>query len=161
MQCPFHNEKTASLKIYEGGRGWTCFGCGQSGDEISFVQKLFNLSFPDALKKIDADFNLNIFTNKTFEELRQARHREQALKAKAEKEKREREKAESEYWAIFKEWKRLHDNRKLYEPKSYNEDLHPLFVETLQKLAYQEYLLDVAENRRWENERGNHKADAS
>lgn len=59
--CPFHaGDRDASLKIYPGGRGWHCFGCGEGGDIISFVQKLFNLDFMGALHKLNDDFRLNL-----------------------------------------------------------------------------------------------------
>lgn len=59
--CPFHTgDRDASLKIYSGGRGWYCFGCGEGGDVISFVQKLFNLDFIGAVKRLNDDFNLNL-----------------------------------------------------------------------------------------------------
>jgi DNA primase len=139
--CPFHNEKTASFKVYDGDRGYYCFGCGESGDVITFVQKLFNLSFPEALRKIDTDFGLNIYGDHTFEDIRRSHYQQMAVKAKKERAKREKEALNNEYWKAFDEWKRLDDNRRIYKPKSPDEDLHPLFVESLQKLEYQIFIL--------------------
>lgn len=146
MCCPFHNEKTPSMKIFE--KDYHCFGCGEHGDVITFVQKLFNLSFQEALKKIDVDFVLNLYSDKTFEELRKSHYQTKQLQAKREREKAEREQSNMEYWAAFDEWKRLEDNKQKFAPKTPDEEWHPLFVEALQKLAYQEYLLDMAEIRR-------------
>lgn len=148
--CPFHNEKTPSMKIYK--KDYHCFGCQENGDVITFVQKLFGLSFQDTLRKIDADFGLNIYGDHSFEELRRSHYQQQALQAKREREKREKQKAEDDYWKAFDEWKRLDDNRRIYRPKSPDEELHPLFVESLQKLDYQKYVLDCAETevRRYE-----------
>jgi len=56
MKCPFHNEKTPSLKIYPEGKGFYCFGCGAGGSVIDFVMKLFSLDFHEALKRINNDF---------------------------------------------------------------------------------------------------------
>ena len=144
--CPFHNEKTPSMKVFE--KDFHCFGCGEHGDVITFVQKLFNLSFQETLKKIDIDFGLNLYGYKTFEELRKSHYQTKQLQAKREREKAEKENADMEYWAAFDEWKRLYDNKRNYSPKTPDEEWHPLFVEALQKLAYQEYLLDCAEERR-------------
>ena len=60
--CPFHAEKTPSMKIYD--NGFKCYGCGEGGDMFVFVQKLFNLENPlDAAKKINNDFGLNVEFN--------------------------------------------------------------------------------------------------
>lgn len=146
MCCPFHNEKTPSMKIFD--KDYHCFGCGANGDVISFVQQLFSLSFPDTLKKIDIDFGLNLYGEHTFEDLRKSHYRQKQIQAERERKKREKEQTDNEYWAVFDEWKRLDDNKRKYAPKTPDEELHPLFVEALQKLAYQEYLLDCAEERR-------------
>lgn len=59
IQCPFHSEKTASLGVYENGRRWKCFGCGAGGDVISFAQRLFGLSFAQAMTRLECDFGLD------------------------------------------------------------------------------------------------------
>lgn len=48
--CPFHNEKTASFAVNEGKQFFHCFGCKESGNAISFVKKIENVEFYDALK---------------------------------------------------------------------------------------------------------------
>ena len=58
ISCPFHSERTASLGIYDEGRRWKCFGCGAGGDIISFVQRLFVLSFAQAVTRLESDFGL-------------------------------------------------------------------------------------------------------
>lgn len=58
--CPFHHEKTPSLKIYSNGRGWTCFGCHAGGTLIDFVSKLFELSITETIARIDSDFALGL-----------------------------------------------------------------------------------------------------
>lgn len=52
INCPFHKEKTPSCCLYPDGQGWYCYGCGQGGDAISFVQNLNNLGFIEAVKYI-------------------------------------------------------------------------------------------------------------
>ena len=48
--CPFHDERTPSFHVRPGPGLWHCFGCGEGGDTISFVQKLNHLSFVEAVQ---------------------------------------------------------------------------------------------------------------
>jgi DNA primase len=50
--CPFHNEKTASFSVHATRQFYHCFGCGASGDVFSFVQKIENVTFPEAVRAI-------------------------------------------------------------------------------------------------------------
>lgn len=161
INCPFHTEKTPSFKINLDDNSFHCFGCGIHGDIITFVQKLFDLPFNEALIKIDNDFNLNIYGDKTFAQMRVMHYKQKSFNAKRERLKREKELKKQEYWQIFDEWKRLDDNKKKYAPATEDEDLHPLFVEALQKLPHQEHLLNQFESKRWLDERRNNSSNAS
>lgn len=48
--CPFHGEKTPSFNIYTENGSFYCFGCGVGGDVISFVMRIENLDYVDAVK---------------------------------------------------------------------------------------------------------------
>jgi DNA primase len=50
--CPFHNEKTPSFSVHATRQFFHCFGCGASGDVFAFVQKIENISFPEAIRSI-------------------------------------------------------------------------------------------------------------
>lgn len=50
--CPFHNEKTPSFSVHATRQFYHCFGCGVSGDIFSFVQKVENITFPEAVRAI-------------------------------------------------------------------------------------------------------------
>ncbi|MBQ3289617.1 MAG: DNA primase [Kiritimatiellae bacterium] len=50
--CPFHHEKTPSFSINESRGFYHCFGCGESGDAIKFVQRMEGLTFVEAVKKL-------------------------------------------------------------------------------------------------------------
>jgi len=56
--CPFHDDKTPSLKIYPETNTYNCFGCGSNGDVIQFIQDKENLSKHEALKKATELTNL-------------------------------------------------------------------------------------------------------
>jgi len=50
--CPFHSEKTPSFSVHATRQFYHCFGCGASGDVFSFVQKIENITFPEAVRLI-------------------------------------------------------------------------------------------------------------
>ena len=56
--CPFHDEDTASMKVYNDS--YYCFGCGAGGDAVSFTARLFHLKNSQAAMKINADFRLGL-----------------------------------------------------------------------------------------------------
>ena len=58
--CPFHHERTPSFHINESKGYYHCFGCGESGDAIKFVEKMDGLTFPEAVKKLAAQCGVRI-----------------------------------------------------------------------------------------------------
>jgi DNA primase len=56
--CPFHKEKTPSLNVHASKQFYHCFGCGASGDVFSFVQKIENITFPEALRAVAQKLNI-------------------------------------------------------------------------------------------------------
>ncbi len=48
--CPFHGEKTPSFNLYPETASFYCFGCGAGGDVITFIRRIENLSYLDAVK---------------------------------------------------------------------------------------------------------------
>lgn len=94
IRCPFHGnglERTPSLKIYPGHRGFHCKGCGVGGDVIRFVELLNNLTSKEAMEELAATFQIPISTDvdtspETIERAKQARV-EQALAITLEQQK--------------------------------------------------------------------------
>ncbi len=52
--CPFHDEKTPSFNVTPARGLWYCFSCADGGDVIKFVEKIDNLSFPEAVEHLAA-----------------------------------------------------------------------------------------------------------
>ncbi|GAB2485701.1 DNA primase [Luteococcus sediminum] len=50
--CPFHDEKTPSFQVTPSRGFYYCFGCGEGGDAITFLQKMSNLSFTEAVQQL-------------------------------------------------------------------------------------------------------------
>ncbi|MGA2981450.1 MAG: DNA primase [Terriglobales bacterium] len=50
--CPFHAEKTPSFSVHATRQFYHCFGCGESGDVFTFIQKVENVTFPEAVRLI-------------------------------------------------------------------------------------------------------------
>lgn len=65
--CPFHAEKTPSFNVDPEKQFYKCFGCGESGDIFSFIQKYENLSFPEAVELLSERAGIEIvkYTQKT------------------------------------------------------------------------------------------------
>ncbi len=57
--CPFHDEKTPSFHVNP-GRGFYCFGCGEGGDVISFLQKIDGLRFAEAVERLADKFGVQL-----------------------------------------------------------------------------------------------------
>lgn len=50
--CPFHNEKTPSFTVYPENQSFYCFGCGAGGDAITFMRRIENLDYVEAVKQL-------------------------------------------------------------------------------------------------------------
>ena len=147
--CPFHEDRTPSLKIYDDH--FYCFGCGATGDCTGFTAKLFGLTQIEAAKKISYDFGLHLFNGEIAVPVNP--------KLKSENDfhvwLRNANLAVSEYLRQLTEW------RTVYAPHNHLEQPHPLFVESLMKRDYVEYLADllahssVEEKKRYYKENGN------
>lgn len=119
--CIFHSDKHPSMKLYKDH--YHCFACGAHGDAISFSAQLFGLSPYNTAKKIASDFGIAdikaISSNKPYL-------------------------SERETQSLLKRYiSSLESNRDKYRPCSPDEELHPLYVEAVQKLPLYEYYLNI------------------
>ena len=132
MACyPFHDDKSPSLKVYDDH--FYCFGCGATGDQTGFVAKLFGLRQIDAAKKISEDFGLGLFDRNFAAPIKIAPN----PKYEMQKWISEARLTVKEYLTELYKWHRD------YAPRNQDDEFHPLFVESLQKIDYIEYLRDI------------------
>jgi len=134
-KCPFHNDKTPSMKIDE---RYYCFGCQETGDAIDYVSKLFNIGLRDAAVKICEDLSLEYDktvqkTKPVSKPIRPPRSEAQVF-AEAQK---NIFRVLSDFRNLLMKWK------KEYEPRSPDEEYHPHYVEALQEIDHVEYQLDT------------------
>ena len=131
--CPFHNDRHPSL--YVADDHYYCFACGEHGDVIDFVSKLFHLSLYDAAQKLAADFHLTPDKPPSAAALHAKRIRTEAQQL------RETEQlcfsVLSDYAHVLRDWKVQ------YAPQSPAEAPDERFVEACHKLDEVEYYLDI------------------
>lgn len=84
------SDSTPSLKVYNGTRGWYDFSTNQGGSVIDFVKKYFGLPFLDAVRKLNADFQLGLPIDTEQDEQAKREARLAAERRRAEQAKRRR-----------------------------------------------------------------------
>ena len=131
--CSFHNDRHPSL--YVADDHYYCFACGEHGDVIDFVGRLFQLSPYDAARKLAADFHLSPDKPPSAAALHAKRIRTEAQQL------RENERLcfsiLSDYAHVLRDWKVR------YAPQSPAEAPDERFVEACHKLDEVEYYLDI------------------
>lgn len=131
--CPFHKDKTPSMKV---DKRFHCFGCGADGDVIDFVSRYFGIGSLDAAKKLVADFGIRYDERQTIAQPKKEVKRKSESKIYAELEKK-CFRVLAEYYHLLEKWEAD------FKPQIDDDDWHPLFVEALQNKKYLEYLLDI------------------
>jgi DNA primase len=77
--CPFHQERTPSFTVTPARGTFKCFGCGEGGDAISFVEKIENTDFVGAIEHLGKRFGVAIEYEEISAEAEQARRRKDRL----------------------------------------------------------------------------------
>ncbi len=76
--CPFHAEKTPSFSVNPQGQFFHCFGCGESGDVLSFVMKYHHMDFPEALEVLARKYSIEL-PRRQLTEVEQAQLRQREI----------------------------------------------------------------------------------
>ena len=131
--CPFHNDRHPSLFVDDDH--YHCFACGEHGDVIDLTAKLFGLKLYEAAQKLAYDFGIT-------QDKPPDKAMQEKLNRKSEAQRlRENEKlcfsALLEYLKLLQEWKRL------YAPRTPEDDVDSRFAEACHWLSYVEYLVDT------------------
>lgn len=79
-RCPFHDEKTSSFSISPVRGIYKCFGCGKSGNSVSFLMDHESMTFIESIEYLAKKYNITLEqTERTQEEISQRSHRESLL----------------------------------------------------------------------------------
>lgn len=135
--CPFHHDKTPSMKLDE---RYYCFGCGATGDAVDLTMQLLNLNSKDAAYRIANDFGIPL------DEPSCSRR----IETKATGPPRKNKTGDAKEWIdhaikiVLDYLWLLRDFEKYDAPQNQENDLddHPLFCLALQQKSYIEYLAD-------------------
>ena len=131
--CPFHNDKTPSMKL---DRRYHCFGCGADGDVIDFAAALYGLGKKEAAVQLAQDFGLSYEDWKPPGKVKKPKPRQKSPEEQFQEAKNRCFRILADYLHLLRAW------RTDYAPHSPEEAFHPRFIEALQKQDQVEYLLE-------------------
>lgn len=145
IPCPIHNGADYNFSFND--NGYHCFVCGASGDVIGFVQQYFNMSFSEAVNKLNDDFNLNLPINSGNSHYEQAQRKQikiqsafRALNSAIKKQAAER--LDNEYWVQFRVYKIFCEEVERHKPKSPETEPTEEFLHALKCRTAAEHKLD-------------------
>lgn len=133
-RCPFHQDKTASMKVKPTDKKYFCFGCGEKGDAIDFVAKYYNRSPREAAMQIADEFGI-IYDSSVRSPPKPVR-REKSPMQILEETKTKTYRVLSDYLHLLKEWERN------FRPESM-EKIDERYVEAVQNREKVEFQLDT------------------
>lgn len=145
--CPFHADTKPSMHCYPGRRGYFCYVCNRGGDVINFTERLFGLSFMDAMSKLNTDFHLGLPLN---DDLTEEQRKEAARIAYQRRKEQERRKKRHEtlltaYHSTLDEWIRLDTTIRNEAPQTPFDGFTEAYVDAVKRIDRVGYELDVAE----------------
>jgi len=139
-KCPLHGEKTGSMKLYPGDRGWYCFGCHHGGSVIDLVMAYYGMDMMSAIEFLNGEFGLGLPIGQAGSQEQEEEARRRAEERKAEQARREE--AEKARYEAFLQWCDLGKevgemelDRREYVPKTPDEEWDPWFIYALTYLA--------------------------
>lgn len=148
--CPFHSEDTASFHVY--GDNGHCYGCGWNGDIVKFEMEFYNLSFIDAIKRLNSTFQLGLPIDRrcsAAEQMRLNERRKAFNKRQAERRAKEakREKHLADYCEAVR-------NADKYAPISPDLPWADKWCDAMKNKDYYAYLVDCDTAEIYSEEKG-------
>lgn len=138
--CPLHNGNDDNFVVYHDS--FYCWVCGAGGDFIKFVSMFLNIPYPDAMRRLDADFVLGVYQKPTLSQHRKNKQQVAEYRQKQQREQQQKEEKFSQYLHFLKEYDRCQIQLRQYAPQPDDDSLHPLFAQALHNLSYINYFLD-------------------
>lgn len=132
--CPFHNDRTPSMKLYPDH--FHCFGCGQTGDVIDLTAQLTGQNARDAAGRLATDFGIPMQTGEDTAP-RPAKEIPYHLTRQFRESERLCFSVLTDYLHLLRGWKVR------CAPKSPADPIHPWYVEACHELDQTEYYLDI------------------
>ena len=155
--CPFHHEKTNSMKVYSGKGGYHCFGCGANGDIITFVEEYFQISFKEAVKKLNDDFALGYPLDGKIDHRKQLELSKVAFERERERKRQQQaeQAVKDRFYKALKQVAYLEQQMVLHRPADGDSPPDEQFIEALMNIDQARYQLACAETELQEYEERN------
>lgn len=152
VRCPFHGEKTASLKVYEDPkRGWHCFGCGAGGSVIDMAMLWYGTDYKQTTIRLNEDFGLNLPIGQ-----RLSLNEYRAINDEIERQRKERkalqeseEQAHKAYLDAFEAWMKNEQIIQQKQPQGHFDEPDEEWLEAKMRQPELTYEMDCAEERWW------------
>lgn len=147
-KCPFHGEKTGSMKLYPGDRGWYCFGCHSGGSVIDLVMRYYGMELKPAIEMLNSEFNLGLPVGYTPTRAQEEEAKRRAEEREAEQKRRDADEARRmaafhRYLDIAVEISQAEDDMQAYAPTDPDGAFDPRWADAVNRLPV---LRDEAED---------------
>ncbi len=133
-KCPFHQDKTPSMKVKTTDKKYFCFGCGERGDAIDFVAKFYDIAPYDAAMQIADQFGIR-YDNSMRSPPKPIR-REKSVVQILEEAKTRTFRVLADYLHVLEDWEQR------YQPEDMDH-IDERYLEAVHNIEFTRYRLDI------------------